>query len=148
VADNAYFRALLATVSRAAKARGEQTLIAHGVHAGQEFLLERLWREEGLTPGELSRRLGIETPTVVKMVQRMEAAGLVERRPHPTDARLVQVYLTARGKALEQAVPVALDQVIDGMLAGFSVDERAQLEALLERVRQNLGADDRLMTGR
>ncbi len=40
------------TVSRAMKAHAEQGLIAHGVHAGQQFILKCLWQEDGLTPGE------------------------------------------------------------------------------------------------
>ncbi|MFC7744437.1 MarR family transcriptional regulator [Nocardiopsis composta] len=49
-------------------------------------------------PGEIAGRLGLATPTVTRTVTRMEGSGLVERHPHPTDARLVSVRLTERGR--------------------------------------------------
>ena len=124
--------------ARALKTRMEQAFGHLGLHAGQQFILECLWGADGLTPGKLARRIGVETPTVVKAVQRMEAAGLVERRPHPTDARLVTVHLTERGRALEALVPPLVLQVAEEALSGFSAAERAQLESLLERLRRNL----------
>jgi hypothetical protein len=53
-----------------AHARPLRRLAAHGVHAGQEYLLEALWQEDGLTIGELASRLGVEVPTVVRTAQR------------------------------------------------------------------------------
>ena len=47
----------------------------HGVHEGQQFILRCLWTQDGLTPGEIARRLGLATPTVTRAATRMEAAG-------------------------------------------------------------------------
>jgi len=63
------FKALQETVTR--------TLAPYGVHPGQNMMLSALADQDGRTPGELSERLGITGPTVVKAAQRMEAAGLV-----------------------------------------------------------------------
>jgi MarR family transcriptional regulator, organic hydroperoxide resistance regulator len=51
----------------------------HGVHEGQQFILRRLWAQDGQTPGEIARRLGLATPTVTRAATRMEAAGLLRR---------------------------------------------------------------------
>jgi MarR family transcriptional regulator, organic hydroperoxide resistance regulator len=48
----------------------------HGVHEGQQFILRRLWAQDGLTPGDIARRLGLATPTVTRAATRMEAACL------------------------------------------------------------------------
>ena len=77
--DNRVFRDVFRQASRAARERTDRVLAGHGVRVGQQFVLEALWREDGLTPGELARRIGVETPTVVRGVGRMEAAGLVAR---------------------------------------------------------------------
>ncbi|HEX5505421.1 MAG TPA: MarR family transcriptional regulator [Thermomicrobiales bacterium] len=136
------FQALLAAVSRGMKARADRALGEHGARVGQQFILECLWREDDQTPGELAGRIGVETPTVTRAAQRMEAAGLVTRHPDPGDARLVRVRLTARGRALRGVIPAALRRVTDDALRGLTAGERAELERLLERVRRNLAGAD------
>lgn len=109
-----------------------------GVHAGQNFLLDELWREDGLTPGELARRLGVEVPSITRAAQRMEASGLVTRAPDRTDRRLVRVMLTERGRSLRGAVSRVLEDTSDRALRGLSAAERVELVRLLERVGDNL----------
>lgn len=135
------FLPVLTTVSRAVKAHLESRLLSYGVHAGQQFILQCLWREDGLTPGDLAQRTGVETPTVTRAAQRMEAAGLVRRLPDLDDARLVRVYLTERGQALQTLLPVVLRAATDEVLEGLSPQERAELVRLLSQVRKNLIAE-------
>src|SRR6266545_6181960 len=68
----------------------------------QQFgLLAFLWLEDGLSQTELSARSQIDRTTMGGIVDRLEKEGLVQRRPHPDDRRAYQVFLTARGKSLE-----------------------------------------------
>jgi DNA-binding MarR family transcriptional regulator len=110
----------------------------HGVHAGQNFILERLWERDGQTPGEIAEATGVEGPTVVRALQRMAAAGLVVRKKHPTDGRQVAIHLTAAGARLRSKVPRLLRQVEEQAFAEFSKAERAELLELLERLSANL----------
>lgn len=126
---------------RVARVRSDEALSGHGVRVGQQFVLEELWREDGLTPGELARRVGVERSTIVRGVGRMEAAGLVARRDHPEDGRLVRVCLTQRGRELQNVLPGAEAGVIDAALGGLSPAERRQLSDLLSRVLDNLERD-------
>jgi DNA-binding MarR family transcriptional regulator len=113
----------------------------HGVYDGQQFVLRRLWREDGLTPGQIARQLGLATPTVTRAATRMEAAGLLRREPHPSDGRLVRLVLTARGRELEQVIGPEMNALTEQTLAGFSTDERAELTRALRRMHRNLSAD-------
>src|ERR1700759_4492574 len=68
----------------------------HGGDEGQQFILRQRGAEDGQTPGEIARRLGLATPTVTRAATRMEAAGLLRREPHPSDGRLVRLRRPAR----------------------------------------------------
>lgn len=113
-------------------------LEAHGVHFGQHYLLMELWREDGRTVGGLTERLGVEGPTVVRTVQRMETAGLVRREADPGDRRRVLVYLTPRGRDLEAVVPQLLRDVAQRAVKGFTEDEVDALLRMLATIRANL----------
>src|SRR6266508_4474019 len=109
------FQAVFWAAKRAMKEASDAAYGRHGVRNGQQFILMSLWHEDGLTPGEIARRLGLATPTVTKAATRMEAAGLVVRRPHPSDARLVRIHLSDRGRHL-QKVLAEEDAGIDGAI--------------------------------
>jgi DNA-binding MarR family transcriptional regulator len=112
----------------------------HGVYEGQQFVLRVLWREDGLTPGQIARRLGLATPTVTRAATRMEAAGLLRREPHPSDGRLVRLVLTDRGRELEHVIGPEMRALSEQTLAGLSDGERAELIRTLRQVHRNLSS--------
>jgi DNA-binding MarR family transcriptional regulator len=116
----------------------EEAYQRHGVRAGQQFLLYELWAEDGLTPGELARRLGLAVPTVTRTATRMEAAGILRREPHPTDARLVQLRLTDRGHELKELMTAEVEALTEKALATLDKADRERFVAYLNDVRTNL----------
>jgi len=112
----------------------------HGVYEGQQFVLRLLWREDGLGPGQLARQLGLSTPTVTRAATRMEAAGLLRREPHPGDRRLVRLWLTPRGRELEQVIGPEMRLLTEQTHLGFSAAERAELVQARHRIHANLSA--------
>ena len=110
----------------------------HGVHEGQQYVLRCLWREDGLSPGEIARRLGLATPTVTRAATRMEATGLLRREPHPSDRRLVRLRLTDRGRELEKVIGEQTEQLTERALATLSAAERESLVRALHEIRRNL----------
>ena len=113
----------------------------HGVHEGQQYVLRCLWREDGLSPGEVARRLGLATPTVTRAATRMEATGLLRREPHPSDRRLVRLRLTDRGRELEKVIDEQTNQLTERALATLTAAERESLVRALHEIRRNLSAD-------
>jgi DNA-binding MarR family transcriptional regulator len=113
----------------------------HGeLHVGQEMILLHLWGAEGQTQTQLAERLGVEPPTVTKMLQRMEAAGLLHRCGDAGDARVSRVHLTEQGRALEPLVERSWAAVEERATAGMTAEERLLLRRLLLQVRANLAA--------
>lgn len=137
--DALQFGDALARVSRAVKGAAGEALRELGVHAGQNFLLDELRREDELTPGALARRIGVDVSTITRTAQRMEAAGLVRRVPDRADARLVRVALTDEGRAVAERLPAVLGAVYERMLAPLDAEDRAALVALLRRVTDGAG---------
>ncbi len=133
------FQAAFWSAKRAMAESAEAAYNRHGVRAGQQFILGCLWETDGLTPGEIAKRLGLATPTVTRAATRMEAAGLLRRSPHPTDARLVRLCLTERGRSLESVMAQERAALTKKALRGFSASDQAHLVKLLNALRDNLG---------
>ena len=131
---------VLAKVCKAHRGSVGGMLAEVGLHVGQEMVLIELWQSDGLRGGELACRLGVEPPTVTKMLRRLENLGLVERRPDPADARSFRVYLTEKGRGLEDPVSLCWERAERRTLAGLDPSERRELGRLLTKVRAGLDA--------
>ena len=125
-------------IHKAHRQLAEEGLNKLGVHTGQEMVLLQLWIEEGIPQSQLAACMEVEPPTATKMLQRMERAGLIERRPDPEDARVSRVYLTERGRELEQPVLDVWRQLEEQTVAGLSLTEQMLLRRLLLQVSSNL----------
>jgi MarR family transcriptional regulator, organic hydroperoxide resistance regulator len=128
----------LAKVCRAYRANVGEILAEVGLHVGQEMVLIELWQQDGLRGGELAERLGVEQPTITKMVRRLEGCGLVTRSRDAEDARCFRVYLTDEGRSLEAPVARCRERAEEKTFAGMSAGERRTFHRLLMKVRANL----------
>ena len=108
--------------------------------AEQWKVLGRLTEADGLTQRELARRSARDPTTLVRVLDRMERHGLVERRDHPSDRRVFHVVLTEKGRRRHaELAPLAVRA--SGMATrGMSAEDVATLVQLLRRVHANLAA--------
>jgi DNA-binding MarR family transcriptional regulator len=113
----------------------------HGVSSGQWRFLRVLWREEGLTQRELSRRVGMREPTTVIALKSLERSGFVQRQKSLEDRRKVHVFLTDEAKALEPVLLPAVAEVNRIALEGLTEAEVGVLRKALTQVARNLAAD-------
>jgi DNA-binding MarR family transcriptional regulator len=139
-ADDDDFQTVFWAAKRAMAMASEAAFGRHGVRAGQQYILLTLWEEDCLAPGEVARRLGLSTPTVTRAATRMEAAGLLARRPHQTDRRLVRLCLTSRGKSLRRVIDREMSDLTERALRSFQRSERTELIRYLSELRRNLAA--------
>ena len=112
-----------------------------GIGYGQFPVLQHLWEEDGLTQKELSNRVRIEAPTMVRTLDRMEREMLVTRTRSETDRRQIHIRLTPKGKGLKSGLASLSGKVDTLALKGISAKDRAQLNQLMGRVIKNLEAD-------
>lgn len=105
---------------------------ATGVSFGKSRALRRLARRP-MSMGELADALDIEKPNATTVVAELEAAGLVRRRPHPTDGRAKLAELTARGRQLARRADKILATPPPGLTA-LSTEQLTTLAQILERI--------------
>jgi len=102
----------------------------------REFLLMRfVATSEGQSQQALSERLSVPASRMVALVDRLEEAGLIERRPDPGDRRVRGLHLTRKGRGvLERAGKIAIDYETR-LCAGINREEREQLIDLLQKLQ-------------
>ena len=100
--------------------------------------LFHLSRNEGISQKRLTELAEIEPMTLVRILDRMESDGWVERRPDPNDRRARTLYVTAGAKPVLEQIDKLSAQMRAEALAGLSGEHRNQLMGLLEHVYQNL----------
>ncbi|MEO8756006.1 MAG: MarR family transcriptional regulator, partial [Casimicrobiaceae bacterium] len=84
-------------------------------------------------------RIGcVDTGAMTRMLDRLEAKGLLHRTPCPKDRRVMQLGLTAEGERLCREIPFGLARVSNGLLRGFAPQEFETLKALLRRMLANV----------
>jgi MarR family transcriptional regulator, organic hydroperoxide resistance regulator len=105
-----------------------------GLTVAQFDVLANLGMAEGITQQELAERLLVTKGNVCGVLDRMESAGLVERRPDPRDRRANRLHMTRQGRAaLHNAFPAHLG-VIQRCFEVLSVADRRTLHQLVTRL--------------
>lgn len=121
-------------LNKVVRALAESAMQRHGLHLGQDHLLAQLWDRDGQTPGELASGAGVSTPAVVKMADRMSAAGFITRARDERDNRLVRLWLTDKGRSLQGPVTRERHTLDDALTADLSPEQRELLTGALRTV--------------
>jgi len=128
----------LVQAAKAQRARSGGHLMRIGLHPGQELVLKVLADTDGRTMSQLALALGVQPPTVTKMVTRLSAQGYVRRQVSDTDGRLARVHLTEAGRDLVASVDKAWKRLEREAMAGLDDKDRKKLRKLLRQVEKNL----------
>jgi len=114
----------------------EPELAALEISAAQFVILSMLERGVDST-AQLCKDISYDGGAMTRMVDRLEAKGLISRRRSPEDRRLVKLALTAAGLAALPKLRACSARVLNHFLRGFSQAEARQLEGFLVRMLQN-----------
>lgn len=129
---------LLGDAARLLRRSFDERARAMGVTRPQWRVLALLKRFDGSTQVTVADMLDVEPITLGRMIDRLQDAGLVERRADPADRRTWRLHLTPEGEQKIEALrPTAL-ALFDDALAGLDAAQREELEAMLNIVRANL----------
>jgi DNA-binding MarR family transcriptional regulator len=131
------FLDLHSKTTKVLRALAETAMRRHGLHQGQNHLLAVLWERDGSTPGEIAAALHVTTPTVVKMATRMSAVGLLTRSRDERDSRLVRLWLTDAGRALQEPVEAERRGLEEKITADLTEAERRCLMTALAKVHKS-----------
>jgi DNA-binding MarR family transcriptional regulator len=133
---------VLNDVARLMRKRFEQRAraAALGLTRAQAAVLAYLARQEGINQAALAQILELEPITLARLLDRLQAAGLVERRPDPKDRRAHLLYLTAAAYPLLDRIFALAAEVREDALAGVAEADRGRLLDLLIAMRANLVA--------
>lgn len=101
-----------------------------------------LGHQPGLSNEALSRLLGLTHTGSVRLVDRLVADGLVERRPSKVDRRGVALYLTPAGETSRSEILAERETIMMSLIAPLSADDQNQLASLLAKLLQGVARDD------
>lgn len=133
--------AFLATdIGRLFRKRFDTSARTLGVTGPQWRVLAALNHQPGITQAVLAALLDVEAITVGRMIDRLQKAGLVERRPSPSDRRAWLLFITPDAVKLLDELAARAQAVMSETLANFAPEEFEILVGLLNRLRENLVA--------
>lgn len=113
-----------------------------GVSPAQSRVMAELYRQGGLTQTALAEGVEMEKAPLGRILDRMEELGFIERKADSADRRVRLVYATAKSDTLDEPMWCAARDMFDVALQGLTQAERATLMSLLERMKQNLLAEE------
>jgi DNA-binding MarR family transcriptional regulator len=131
---------LLIDTGRVLRKRFEQNVRGTGLTRAQWQVLKEIYVKEGINQGALAELLEVEPITVGRLIDRLENAGLIERRPHPSDRRAWSLYLLPAAHPLLETLKVIGAETRAELLRNMSDAEIDEAMRLLSKMKDNLTA--------
>lgn len=132
------FGILVSNVGRLMRKVFDQRAGQVGLSLAQARAIIFLSRNEGIHQARLAELLETQPISLARLLDRMQTAGWVERRPDPADRRVHRLYLSPKARPVVDSVQDMAAATRADALAGLSADEQAVLIQLLSRVHANL----------
>jgi DNA-binding MarR family transcriptional regulator len=117
----------------------DRELVSFDISHDQFGILLMIASGMGSTAAELSREMACDTSSMTRMIDRLEAKGLVTRTRSEDDRRIVFIVITDTGRVLADQLPDLIVRVMNVHLQDFSLDEVELLKSFLRRMLENGG---------
>lgn len=130
------------TLARFIRTEADKRARAHGMTRAQWSILIRLERQPGLLQKELAEILEVEPITVARLVDRLEARSMVERRSDPMDRRCWRLHLTEASRPLLSEIGEQLSDMARIACAGMEDSTLAIVSDAVAKMRDSLSPRD------
>jgi DNA-binding MarR family transcriptional regulator len=111
------------------------------------WVLGRIMEHGPLRLSNLASALGVEKASMTPHVQQLEAAGLVERSPDPTDGRAILLKISAEGRRVFAGLHLARQELLEELLAEWPEQQCASVASALVSLAGQLNASGRAASG-
>jgi DNA-binding MarR family transcriptional regulator len=141
--DHPRFRSWIA-VARACQLMQQslgRSLAALDIKTPHLDILINLYRFEGLSQQELARKLLVGRSNMSMLLPQMERRGLIERRSHDKDKRVLRLYLTEEGRSVTEHAMVIQTELIERVLSPEPIDQCMAIANSMERIIRVLQHD-------
>ena len=136
--DNQHIAFVISDVARLYRRRFDERTRSFGITGPQMRAVIAIMRFPGINQGALADRLDVEPITTCRMVDRLEQAGLVERRRDPQDRRAWQLFLTDAAEPIAENLQAIGQTVLNESLDGVALGDRDAIMTILGSIRDNL----------
>jgi DNA-binding MarR family transcriptional regulator len=126
---------LLAKAYQKAHGSMKKRLQGYGLTPIQYLIVESLLEEDGLSAGDIGKRLVLDNATLSGVLERLAEREWIIKQADPKDKRLLRVSLTHKAKALKEELTEKREQVNEEILRSLSIEEKVLLKRLLRDVR-------------
>ena len=114
-----------------------QKVATLNITPAQALALGFLHEEDRIPASELGKKTELDSATMTGILDRLEAAGLIERRGNPGDRRSILIHLTERGKVLGAEAARLIVEANQEFLRDLTEEERRVLHEMIGKVRRN-----------
>ena len=132
-----YPSTMIKKASRLLIKKANELLKPYGLTDAYSYFLMSLYQQDGLTQSEMHKQIGIEQPTAVRTLDRMERDGLIIRTRSITDRRAIEIRLTEKGRSCQKIIEQCAYELNQSALSGFEEEDKHKIKYLLERLNNN-----------
>ncbi|MEP7184627.1 MAG: MarR family transcriptional regulator [Rhodanobacter sp.] len=141
------FGYLLSDVTLLFRKHFDRRAVKFGLTRAQWRATKMLYHREGLRQTELAEFLEMEPIAVGRVIDRLQAAGFVERRPDPKDRRAWRLYTTEQAKVIVADMELIARDLRKDVTRGIEHDELQQALAVIGKIKENLLALEQVDSG-
>ncbi len=125
---------LMFRTARGMKKMLDARLSEFNVTSSQASVLNTLFSSDGISLSDIGKSVHLDKPAITGLADRMEKDGLVERRRTSSDRRIIQLFLTEKGRNLYNTIETIIIEVDQQLVKGLVTQKIETLHEMLQSI--------------